>query len=47
MNFKKKTEPQDPEREKKKRKYILKNLYALFEGREIVLDAFKSKIFSL
>ena len=29
------------------KKYIHKNLYALFEGRERVLDAFKSKIFPI
>ena len=46
MNFKKKTRPQNPEK-KQEKKYILKNLYALFEGRKRVLDAFESKKFSI
>ena len=32
---------------KQEKKDILKNLYALFEGRERVLDAFESKIFRI
>ena len=41
--LRKKTRPQYPEK-----KYILKNLlYALFEGRERVLDAFETKIFPI
>ena len=39
MNFKKKIKP------KYCVKNVFKSLYALFEGREKVLDAFKSKIF--
>ena len=46
INFKKKTKAQDPEK-KQERKDILKILYALFEGRERVLDAFESKIFPI
>ena len=46
MDFKKKTKPQNPEK-KQEKKDILNNLYALFEGRERVLDAFESKIFSV
>ena len=45
MNFKKKI-IQNPEK-KEKKKYILKNLYAPFNGRERVLDAFESKIFPI
>ena len=43
MNFKKKTGPQNTEKKQEKRD-ILKDLYALFEGRKRVLDAFESKI---
>ena len=46
MSFKNKTKPQDPEK-KQKEKDILKNLYAVFDGRERVLDAFESKIFPI
>ena len=46
MDFKKKRRPQNPEKRQKK-KDILKNLYAFFEGRERVLDAFESKIFPI
>ena len=41
INFKIKMKPQNSEK-KQKKKYILKNLHALFDGREKVLDAFKS-----
>ena len=34
-------------REKTKKKYILKNLYAFFDGRERVLRVFKSRIFPI
>ena len=34
-------------KKKKKKKDVLTNLYALFEGRERVLDAFKGKIFAI
>ena len=44
MNFTSKTRPQGPEK-KQIKKDILKNLYTLFDGREIVLDAFEYKIF--
>ena len=43
MDFKKKKKPQNSD-EKQKKRDILKSLYALFEGRERVLDAFESKI---
>ena len=46
MNFKKKTKPQDPEKQEK-RADVLKNLYAFFEGRERVLDGFERKIFPI
>ena len=41
INFKSKRKLQNPEK-KLKKKDILKNLYALFDGRERVLDAFES-----
>ena len=44
--FKKKTKPQNPKK-KQENKDTLKNLYALFEGRERVLNAFDSKIFPI
>ena len=44
MNFRSKTKPQNP-KEKQKNKDFLKNLCALFDFRERVLDAFESKIF--
>ena len=49
MNFKKKTKPKSLEKKKKnkKKKFVLENLYNLFEGREKVLDAFESKIFTI
>ena len=46
MNFKKKTKSQDLEKIQET-KDVLENLYALFEGRERVLDAFESKIFQI
>ena len=46
MNFKKKTKPHDPEK-KQEKEDILKNLYALFEGIERVLDVFRSKVFPI
>ena len=46
MNFKSKIKPQNSER-KKKKKYILKNLYALFDGRERLIDTLESKIFPI
>ena len=44
LDFNKKARPQNLE-SKREKKDILKNFYALFEGREIVLDAFESKMF--
>ena len=44
MNFKNKNKTARS-REKTKREVVLQNLYALFGGREGVLDAFESKIF--
>ena len=41
VNFKNKIKPQDPE-EKEKKNDIFKNVHALFNGRERVLDAFES-----
>ena len=35
------------QRKKQERKYILKSLYAIFEGRERLLGAFESKIFPI
>ena len=46
MALKKNTRPQDSEKQQE-RKNVLKNLYALFEGRERVLDTFESKIFPI
>ena len=46
MNFNNKIKPQNPEK-KQKRKDILNNLYALFDSRERVLDAFESGIFPI
>ena len=43
MNFKIKIKPQNPE----KKKDILKNLYALFDDRDRVLDAFECKMFPI
>ena len=43
MGFEKKAKPQNPVK-KQEKKDILKNSYALFEGRKRVLDAFKNKI---
>ena len=45
-NFKHKTKPQVPEK-KQKKKDVFRNSFALFDGRERVLDAFESKIFSI
>ena len=45
-SFKKKTKPQNLEK-KQEKKDILKNLYALFEGREKIIDAFESRIFKI
>ena len=45
MSFKKHTKPKSPEK-KQEKEIILKKLLSFFEGRERVLDAFESKIFS-
>ena len=46
MNLKKKnTKPKNTEKKKQEKKSIFKNLYNFFDGREKVLNAFKSKIF--
>ena len=47
MNFnKKKIKPKSPEK-KQEKEIVLKNLYNFFDGREKVLNAFESKIFSI
>ena len=45
MNFKKNMKPRRPEK-KQEKLLVLKNLYKLWDGREKILDAFASKIFS-
>ena len=45
-NFKERTKPQDISKNQGK-EAVLINLYAIFEGREKVLDAFESKIFPI
>ena len=44
MNFKSKVKPRNPEK-KQNKKDILKNVYALFDGRERVFEASESKIY--
>ena len=46
MNFKKKVNPKNTEK-KQQKEDVLKNSYYLIEGRERVLNAFKSKIFPI
>ena len=46
MIFRKNTKPRSQEK-KQEKEIVLKNLYNFFEGREKVLDAFESKIFSI
>ena len=46
MNFKKKIKPQNPEKKQKKGD-VPKNLFALSDDRQRVLDAFGSKIFPI
>ena len=45
MNFRKNTKPKSQEK-KQEKEIVLENLYCFFEGRERVLDACESKIFS-
>ena len=45
MNFRKNTKPRSQEK-KWEKEIVLENLHRFFEGREKVLDAFESKIFS-
>ena len=45
MNFKKKTKPKNPVK-KQEKEMVVKTLYNFFNGREKVLNAFQSKIFS-
>ena len=45
MNFRKNTKPRSQEK-KREKEIVLENLHRFFEGREKVLDAFESKIFS-
>ena len=46
MNFRKNTKPKSLEK-KKEKEIVLENLYKFFDGREKVLNAFESKIFSI
>ena len=46
MNFRKNTKPRSQEKNEKK-KLFFKTCIIFFEGREKILDAFKSKIFSI
>ena len=46
MNFKKNKKPRSQEK-KQEKENVLKNFYKLWEGREKVLDVFKSKLFSI
>ena len=46
MNFKKNKKPRSQEK-KQEKEIVLQNLYNFFEGREKILDAFDSKIFSI
>ena len=45
MNFRKNTKPRSEEK-KQEKEIVLQNLYNIFAGREKVLNAFKSKMFS-
>ena len=46
INFRKNTKPKSQEK-KTRKEIVLENLYNFFEGREKILDAFESKIFSI
>ena len=43
-NFRDKTRPQN-DKKKQEKEIALKNLYKIFEAREILLDGFDSRIF--
>ena len=45
MNFKKNMKPRSPDK-KQEKLIVLKSLYKFWQGREKILDAFESKIFS-
>ena len=45
MNFRKNTKPRSQEK-KQEKETVLENLYKFWEGREKIIDAFESKIFS-
>ena len=47
MNFKKHTKPRSQQKKKQEKEIVLKNLNNFFEGREKILDAFESEIFSI
>ena len=44
MKFRKNTKPRSEEK-KQEKEIVLRNLHNFFEGREKIIDAFKSKIF--
>ena len=46
MTFRKNTKPRSQEK-KRQKEIVLQNLYNFFEGREEIIDAFESKIFSI
>ena len=46
MNFRDKTRPQN-DNKKQEKKIVFENLYKLFEAREIILDGFDSRVFSI
>ena len=46
MIFRKNAKPRSPEKQWEK-EIVLQNLHNFFEGREKIIDAFKSKIFSI
>ena len=46
MNFRKNMKPRNQEK-KQEKEIVIQNLHNFFKGREKVLDAFESKIFSI
>ena len=46
LNFKKQIKPKNSA-EKRQKENILKNFYAFFDGREMVLETFESRIFPI